>query len=106
MSDYVEKRGQVNHYLCKACRMPTVTINADDGVTPITIRCRATEDCNGEAVSQVYRVPQDTRSAQWAWYRPVIGSLTDPATREHVENGGLLLRRRNSYEYGPRLRHG
>jgi hypothetical protein len=91
--------GRENAYLCSTCRGYTTTIDLDDGVTPMFVRCRAKAGCNGRAASMMYPKglrPDFIPAPAWEWYRPVEG--TDPpltrAERDHVEQGGLLLRAR------------
>jgi hypothetical protein len=82
---------QKNLYQCQTCRGEVVTIDTDNGVTPFMIMCRATPNCKGMMVSSFYRCDQ-TRPAQFEWYRPETIKGLDKATQEHVMKGGLLLR--------------
>lgn len=102
------KAGQKNAYYCEACGKYTLTIHRDDGVTPMFLACRASgseEDCQGRAVSMMYRdvdsapahVPKEPA---WEWFKPSpspaklrrIGKR-DPSFAEHLERGGLELRK-------------
>lgn len=92
--------GRENAYLCSSCHCYTATIDVDDGVTPMFLRCRATIGCRGTAASLMYPPgarPRHLPAPAWEWYRPSRGAqgLT-PAEREHVEQGGLLLRPRSA----------
>ncbi len=104
----MEDKHAINVYRCKSCGGEVVTINADRGVTPMFTRCRADVLCGGTAVSSMYKVDQ-SRTPTHEWYRPTTKQMRhqDPGTRDHVKNGGLLLRRVSVYTleqlgYGPR----
>lgn len=89
-------KGRKNIYRCPDCGGETITIDVDDGTTPMFLACRASGDigqCRGRAVSSMYEVDPDVEP-KWEWYRP---SLTNawrkgPEVLDHVERGGLLLR--------------
>ena len=93
--------GRVNAYKCDSCGRYTVTIDRDEGVTPMFLACRAdgTEDfkCNGRAVSLGY--PQgptpDWAVPAWEWYKPSRIEMhgLSPEMRDHVQRGGLMLRK-------------
>lgn len=106
----MEKADAVNVYVCESCGGQTVTVNDVSGVTPFMISCRtATIGCGGMAQSTCYRGEPDAPPA-WEWYRPDEEELArlDKATREHIANGGLLLRKldsqRREMRYGYRTR--
>lgn len=86
--------GKVNRYTCTTCRQFIVTKDVDRGTTPMFIHCRATEGCTGLMHSEMYRVPQTLRHG-YEWYKPHNLRVLSDATREHVEQGGLLLREKN-----------
>ena len=97
-------KGQENVYTCQKCGGYTVTIDRDEGTTPFMIRCRAKDECKGEAYSSFY--PKGPRPAYipppaWEWYRPTDTELllevekhpkSEAGIRQHVEMGGLLMR--------------
>lgn len=90
-------KGQENVYTCTKCGGFTTTIDRDEGVTPFMIRCRAKDGCDGWAQSSFY--PKGPRPAHIPppsieWYRPSQEEIAglDPAMREHVGKGGLLMR--------------
>ena len=91
--------GSVNVYTCQKCKGFTVTVDLVEGVTPFMIRCRAKQFmggiCDGMAESGFYRQPAPAAPA-WEWYRPDAEEIErlDLGTREHVKQGGLLLRAR------------
>ena len=107
-------QGKVNVYVCPKCKGQTVTIDADDGTTPFMIKCRSVGGCHEEmATSSFYQVDQNLIPS-FEWYRPV-GEQLDRIIKqggdmqEHVEKGGLLLRRIDGAmreKYGYRLRRG
>ena len=86
-------KGKKNTYRCNTCGLFVITEDIDEGVTPFAIGCRATEGCKGMMYSSFYQCPQNL-FAMWEWYTPETLDGLDPATREHVEQGGLILRRR------------
>jgi hypothetical protein len=93
-----------NVYTCQKCGGFTVTIDVDEGVTPFMLKCRASGregDCDGFAMSAMY--PKGTRpphipAPAWEWFKPT-GDYYDslpPAMKEHVDNGGLDIRKRET----------
>jgi hypothetical protein len=94
-------RERLNAYRCDDCGRYTVTIDRDEGVTPMFLGCRAdgTEDyaCGGRAVSLGY--PKGPRPSwavpAWEWYKPDAAELArmSPEMRDHVQRGGLALRK-------------
>ena len=85
-------KGKKNGYICQACGGRIVTIDIDDGVTPFAIPCEATEGCKGMMHSAFYTIPQFF-DATFEWYKPETTEGLLPAEKEHVENGGLLMRK-------------
>lgn len=87
--------GDVNGYRCKTCGQITTTVHVDQGVTPMFLACRATEGCDGTAVSFGYQAPADRLPApSFEWYRPTGRELArmSAAMVDHVAQGGLVLR--------------
>jgi hypothetical protein len=89
-------KDQINGYQCPTCGAVTVTIDVDDGATPMMLRCRKTPGCEGVAQSMWYRVPSDIGEPEWEWFRPSKAATRrmDAGMRDHIERGGLDLRRR------------
>jgi len=93
-----------NHYVCPECRGITITKHEDDGVTPFMLRCRATKDCAGMALSDFYRGPQHSdQQPHVIWFRPAdvfaaieainaYPSEHREALLRHWQMGGCLLR--------------
>lgn len=105
-----------NAYWCPECHGYVVTVDVDEGVTPMFLACRVkgdprdqANDCKGQMQSMMYPVePWPERDGfdtpiptepTWEWYAP--GSTErkrlrrdEPGVYEHVERGGLLLRQR------------
>lgn len=86
-------KGRKNIYTCDTCFDHIVTVDLEDGVTPFMLRCRATDRCKGMMRSSMYRVFDQTMKAGFEWFRPSIVALEPVGVREHVEKGGLLLRK-------------
>lgn len=93
--------GKKNAYWCHACQRYTVTIDRDVGTTPYYIKCRTTDSCNQLARSMSYPKepwpmthPDLQRKPKWEWYKPSPEETKGliPTSRDHVEQGGLLLR--------------
>ena len=92
--------GRENFYTCDACGAVMVTVDVDEGTTPMLTDCR-TGGCGGQARSGWYGPkPVGADAAKWEWYRPAKketrGMSTE--TKLHVSLGGLLLRPREQPE--------
>ena len=90
---------RINVYVCRKCGGNTVTIDIHEGVTPFLLRCRATGregDCDGMAQSSFYRPEMEHASPAWEWFKPVGSEYRklNRDMREHVDKGGLDIRRR------------
>ena len=83
---------RTNIYICDKCRHAMVTIDVDEGVTPMFTTCEV-EGCGGTAASTMYRAVTMLKPSQ-EWYRPTDDEVAKmhPATIAHVKNGGLILR--------------
>lgn len=91
MGEYSHRR--LNIYTCDTCREHIVTEDIDRGVTPFLISC---EYCTrGKMRSSMYRVFDLSMKEGYHWYTPSADELErdTPWAREHVEKGGLLLRK-------------
>lgn len=101
-----------NAYWCEDCHGYIVTVDIDEGVTPMFLACRVKgepnapgNDCKGTSRSMMYPAepwpekdgfghPIPTEPT-WEWYAPGLdeaNALSRDAF-EHVQKGGLLLRR-------------
>lgn len=94
--DDVSFKGRKNIYRCAACGGETITVDVDDGTTPMLLACRASGDigqCKGRAVSAMYEVDPDVEPA-WEWYLPSLKNARRKGADvlAHVQLGGLLLR--------------
>jgi hypothetical protein len=93
-------KGKKNIYMCPACGCGFVSLDVDQGVTPFLTGC-LTEGCPGLARSLCYHAPQmmlaDIAPAL-EWYQPSASELAtlSMATQAHVNNGGLISRRRGA----------
>jgi hypothetical protein len=96
----VSRVGALNAYRCRSCGGVIATVDRHEGTTPMFLRCRAKDGCDGTMVSAMYPAgppPAGLPPVAWEWYRPAEGALrrlkrSDPATHAHVLAGGLLLR--------------
>lgn len=83
--------GKKNVYVCH-CGAAITTLDLEPGVTPFMVKCEA---CGDMMESNFYRVNQD-REHTHEWYRPDNAeyALQKPAVQEHLQQGGLLKRKR------------
>lgn len=85
-------QGKKNRYRCDSCGESFVTIDRDDGTTPMATACR-NENCRARALSQFYDIDQ-TLPAAFEWYRASDAEVAKmkPASQYHHRMGGLFLR--------------
>ena len=95
--------GRENVYTCPECSGYTVTIDVDEGVTPMFLNCRATAGCKGMAHSAMY--PEGQRppwipAPTFEWFKPVGEDYEklSAAMKDHVDSDGLDLRPRAEKE--------
>lgn len=80
-----------NSYSCTTCGGTYVTVDIHPGVTPMLMRCYATEGCEGTAQSSWYRaVPAGEPTLEW--YRPETTKGQNPEMVDHLQRGGLAHR--------------
>ena len=82
-----------NIYTCRKCFGHIVTVDVDEGVTPFMVKCRATAGCDGTMQSSMYRVFDQSMRPDYEWYKPPVLQVLSPGERQHVAQGGLLLRK-------------
>src|SRR5574343_971923 len=92
-----------NAYFCKNCRKVTITVDVDEGVTPMFIKCPF---CGEMANSFMYQIPGCMRfdfskgigilPADYEWYKPAKDDKIAKYEMEHVSRGGLLMRSRTN----------
>jgi hypothetical protein len=94
-------KGKINMYTCPKGHV-TVTIDTDEGVTPMMLRCRQKDDdgkhnCTEFAQSSWYRCDQSL-TPEYEWYMPPKHEwrLHPAPMREHFKMGGLELRKLKS----------
>lgn len=85
-------QGRKNIYQCSACEKFIVTLDLDDGTTPMFLSCRATKECTGMMQSQGY--PHTKLPHQFEFFKPKDITKYHGEYREHLAMGGLDLRRR------------
>lgn len=85
-------RGVYDLYRCDKCGHTQFTTYANKGVTPFTMGC---ENCDGTMmhVSSSNTPPTDAKVLKWV--RPTYEEYCKLSsfTRQHIENGGLILMR-------------
>lgn len=96
---------RLNAYYCDTCRRYVVTVDRDEGATPMFLACRADGDptdegftgCTGLSQSMGYPAlnvwPIDP-TPTWEWYKPGAAEHVTfgESMREHLNAGGLALR--------------
>lgn len=94
---------QLNAYRCPDCGGYIVTVDRDEGVTPMFLACRVKgdpsdpgNDCKGRMASMGYPPepwPIDA-TPTWEWYRPEgeAYAAMNAEMRDHIDRGGLALR--------------
>ena len=95
--------GRLNIYVCEACRSHIVTRDVDEGVTPFMLS--SAEYCPKGCVSEkpggvhmsssFYRVWDQRIREDYQWYAPgpEESAGLNPYHADHVERGGLLIRK-------------
>lgn len=84
-----------NAYTCGACGRAMVTVDLEDGTTPMFLNC---DQCGGRASSLFYRVSPDL-TPSYAWKKPTPADILKYPARvrsamiDHVRMGGLCLYR-------------
>lgn len=95
-----------NYYRCTKCHRILVTVDVQEGVTPMFLACNGPiadrgrmSRCDGDLVSAMYPptktwppVAQREPTAEWAVPDKVSLKRMPQATKDHVAKGGLLLR--------------
>lgn len=103
--------GEKNAYFCDDCHGYIVTVDRDEGVTPMFLACRVKgeptdpeNDCEGTSRSMMYPGepwPEEDglghpipTEPTWEWYTPEAEEILtlDVESVDHVRKGGLLLR--------------
>jgi hypothetical protein len=85
-----------NAYFCSHCRKVTITVDIDEGVTPMFIRCIY---CKEQASSFMYQLPgcfHFNIEPDLEWYKPTGEEYKglSKAFKEHIDKGGLNMRKR------------
>jgi hypothetical protein len=83
----------INNYVCERCKGIIITIQRVEGTTPFGLLCRADEQCLGIMRSQLGRYLKMDTSPMYEWFRPAPEELKDPLEIEHLNKGGLFLRK-------------
>lgn len=81
---------RLNVYICKK-NHKTVTIDKHVGVTPYMMNCKQ-ENCTEMSSSSCYDVPKFLFPT-YEWYKPKSLKNLSKWEKQHVEKGGLSLRK-------------
>lgn len=85
-----------NAYHCPKCGKYTVTIDIDEGITPMFFGCKATPNCTGTGHSMFYRVDgiENLPEPIIEWYKPTEAEARAKGQAEfaHAKQGGLSYR--------------
>ena len=84
--------GEKNTYVCMTCRKTIVTIDVDEGVTPFTLKCLATEGCHGIMYSSLYANQAVVQTPTHEWFMPKSFKGYSREMIEHFQKGGLDIR--------------
>lgn len=89
-------KGKINTYTCPKGHV-TVTIDRDEGTTPMMLRCRQKDgdgkhDCTEMASSAWYRCNQ-LLEPEYEWFKPDSLKGYSGAMKEHLKMGGLEIRK-------------
>lgn len=84
-----------NGYLCDTCESGFLSIDVDEGTTPMFSPCFATEGCEGQAHSMGYPAgppPEVLGDPIIMWYKPDPSEYNtlDPELIIYAERGGLI----------------
>lgn len=87
----MEKGNRINAYVCYNLHS-TITVQLDDGSIPAILKCQ-TEGCNMPSRSMLGMVNQKFPPTH-EWFKPsdIVVETLSPPDRNHVMNGGLMLR--------------
>lgn len=85
-------KGEKNLYRCEKCNEAVITVDTDDGTTPMMIRCRASVNCYGVMISSLYRNVPDSEPL-FEWRKPTKSEYrrSSAAMQHHFDMGGLDL---------------
>jgi len=83
-------KDKINVYKCTFGH-EMITKDIDEGVTPMYLTC---DKCGGYSRSSFYNVDQSLKHTH-EWYKPTKDEIKklDYNSKEHVKNGGLLLKK-------------
>lgn len=82
-----------NGYKCASCAGNWLTVDLDEGVTPMFSPCFANESCRGTAHSLGYPSgPPPNWPLLIEWYKPITTQGLSMEMAEHVNKGGLMRR--------------
>lgn len=87
--------GRYNGYICETCRNGFLTLDVDRGITPMLLKCFATEGCSGVARSMGYPdgpPPEELGEPIIYWYKPSKEEFNKLSLemQEYVRGGGLV----------------
>lgn len=94
-----------NIYKCPSCGGAWLTVDLDEGVTPMFSPCFATQGCGGTATSMGYpEGPPPNLPLLIEWYKPMRIIDLDHEVKDHIRKGGLMRRAtRGAAEWVKRL---
>ena len=86
-----------NGYECDECRGVWITVDLNEGVTPMLSQCFATEGCRGRGRSLGYpeggkKPPEKFGPVIIEWYRPTRLESYSYEMQEYLRKGGLARR--------------
>lgn len=84
-------KGQKNKYTCDVCGASIVTIDKNEGVTPMFIQCSGIWGCPGKMVSSMYMNVSGEPTFEWRNPTPEEYRKLSHAMKMHIDRGGLEI---------------
>ena len=81
---------KLNRYTCDTCCYEIVTIERQQGVTPMFLACKSAKRCTGMMVSAMYRGVVGLASFEWRTPTKQEYRKLPSATKNHGDLGGLI----------------
>lgn len=82
-------KDRINRYTCTTCCKSIITVDRDEGTTPMMLGCRASPGCSGLMHSSFYRGVSGRPTFEWRKPTPAEYATASPGMRAHFAQGGL-----------------
>ena len=94
-----EPQGAVNLYFCTKCKTPLATMVLEEGITPKAVACinckrDLMQSCGYNVLGFLQQLKICNIQVTHVWYRPpkAVFLTYEPAIKEHLLDGGLMLK--------------